>query len=453
MSFLTLIAALMLFIVALRIDKKYTKIKSRAALVPAIWLTIVLSRNVSRWLNIRHGTKAQVDFVSAIETGQPIDQLFFLIILISGLVILVKRRKIVYKVIEIKKTWIFLFVYCFISILWSDHQFISFKRYIKDFNALLMVLVIITEKEPINTFKAIMKRNMFLLVPLSIVFCKFYPDIGRYQTASWNFIYTGVTTHKNLLAILCLINIMVFLIDWIPLLKNRKYLLKPDLFIVYTLYLLLSIYLLKFANSMTTNACLIIGLSIFFSKFLKKNLIKVIIVLVIMYTTGLTDLIFSGISDVLLGIADRDLTLSGRTDLWEAVLGIKNNPIIGTGYSAFWLGDRLRELIEHFIFLPKQAHNGYLEVYLNLGIIGLMSLLFAIYCSFRIINKKFYNNDYLASFKISFFTIFLIHNFTEATFLFNASPLWFVFLFVVFLGNKTTKRNYIIRNVKYQKRL
>ena len=47
------------------------------------------------------------------------------------------------------------------------------------------------------------------------------------------------------------------------------------------------------------------------------------------------------------------------------------NPIFGTGFESFWLGKRLEQLQGIFFFFPNEAHNGYLEVYLNLGLMGL----------------------------------------------------------------------------------
>ena len=41
------------------------------------------------------------------------------------------------------------------------------------------------------------------------------------------------------------------------------------------------------------------------------------------------------------------------------------NPIIGFGYESFWLGDRLQYMAEHW-GITSQAHNGYLEMYLNM---------------------------------------------------------------------------------------
>jgi exopolysaccharide production protein ExoQ len=432
LNYLSLICALILFLIAIRIDCKYIRLNSWTALLPGIFVTIILSRSPSRWLSIGREKISLEDFAVAIELGNPIDQIVYGLIFVLGIFVLIRRRSILNEILSENKMWMFLFGYCLISLLWSDHFFISLKRFLKDFCALIMVLVVATEDDPFETFKAIIRRNIYLLIPLSVVFCKYFPDIGRYQTASWQFIYTGVTTHKNLLGKLCMIALMVLVADIANIVKNKLYSERADLAKIYILYIVIGIYLMTFANSMTSNICLVFGLIVFFSKFLKKHLAKILVVFSICYIIGILEMTFNLFADFFLTAVGKDLTLSGRTQLWEAILDIKINPMIGVGYNAFWLGDRLEKLIQRFIFLPKQAHNGYLEIYINLGIIGLMFLLFAIYRSYRKLMKSFSESDPIFSFNISFFITYLVYNLTEATFLFNLSSLWFVFLFVVF---------------------
>lgn len=81
---------------------------------------------------------------------------------------------------------------------------------------------------------------------------------------------------------------------------------------------------------------------------------------------------------------DRDVTLTGRTTIWGAslILGM-DHPWIGHGFNAFWLGDEgpsgeIRKLAGWDV---PSAHNGYLEIWLDLGLWGLGAVLlgFALY--------------------------------------------------------------------------
>lgn len=444
MGIISILLSIILFFVALKIDLKNKKsVMSWASIVPFVWLSIRLSRNLSRWLSIGNAPMVRSsDYVSTLETGNVSDQLFFSTLFAIATGILIKRKKIVIKVLRENKIWFLLILYCMFSIIWSESPFISLKRFVKDLTAFLMVLIILTENNPYESFKAIIRRNIYLLIPLSIAFCKFYPVIGRYQTASWNFIYIGVTTHKNILGVLCLISILVLFIEIWPHLKNQQAKINRHLFLVCLLYIGLTVYLMSFANSMTSNICLLIGISIFISNFLKKHLGKLIILISIFYLTGIDEFLINNLRTVFFDFFERDTTLSGRTDLWEAILETQFNPITGTGYSAFWLGKRMRKLIERFIFVPKQAHNGYIEVYINLGIIGLSIFLVALFSTYKkIITNWGGEEDYYLSFQLAFFAMYLIYNMTEATFIFNISPLWFLFLYVALSNKKSYKEN------------
>jgi exopolysaccharide production protein ExoQ len=73
-----------------------------------------------------------------------------------------------------------------------------------------------------------------------------------------------------------------------------------------------------------------------------------------------------------------DMTLTGRTNIWVAVLqSIGKHPWIGYGYDAFWSGMRgeSANVILAARWAVPSAHNGFLEVWLQLGILGLAAFL------------------------------------------------------------------------------
>lgn len=82
----------------------------------------------------------------------------------------------------------------------------------------------------------------------------------------------------------------------------------------------------------------------------------------------------------------RNMTLTGRTPLWDAVLeNVWLHPLLGEGYDAFWVaGNRRAEyLIGAVGWDAYTAHNGYLEVLNTLGFVGLGLLLWAAWVSVR----------------------------------------------------------------------
>ncbi len=74
-----------------------------------------------------------------------------------------------------------------------------------------------------------------------------------------------------------------------------------------------------------------------------------------------------------LGLLGRDASLSGRTDIWGPVMdAIGQRPLLGYGYDTFWLPDGtgsayLTTLLD---WTPYHAHNGLLELSLDIGLLG-----------------------------------------------------------------------------------
>ena len=73
----------------------------------------------------------------------------------------------------------------------------------------------------------------------------------------------------------------------------------------------------------------------------------------------------------------RDVTLTGRTVLWQAVLEqCKNHPLTGYGLGSFWGTGAALPIYAKTGWTPTSSHNGFLECLLELGAIGLVLLLF-----------------------------------------------------------------------------
>ena len=87
-----------------------------------------------------------------------------------------------------------------------------------------------------------------------------------------------------------------------------------------------------------------------------------------------------------------DPTLTGRTQLWQYVLSRwEESPYLGQGYGALWqVGPETGGLFAqaHVGWVMNEAHNGYLDVLAQIGIIGLLVLGF--FVTFRIFDLAFH---------------------------------------------------------------
>ena len=77
----------------------------------------------------------------------------------------------------------------------------------------------------------------------------------------------------------------------------------------------------------------------------------------------------------------------------------------------------------------NEAHNGYLELYLNLGIVGVFLIIMFMIAGYRTICRKLVSCPHIASLAITLWLCTVVYNLTESAY--GASPLWFVLVMIV----------------------
>jgi O-antigen ligase len=126
----------------------------------------------------------------------------------------------------------------------------------------------------------------------------------------------------------------------------------------------------------------------------------------------------------------RNSTLTGRTAIWELVLRNAGNPWFGTGFESFWLGERLHR-IRSADQQINEAHNGYVEVYLNLGWVGITLLAVVVGTGYRNMIKRFHRDWNFSILYLAYFAAALVYSLTEAGFR-MMNPMWICFLLATF---------------------
>jgi O-antigen ligase len=134
----------------------------------------------------------------------------------------------------------------------------------------------------------------------------------------------------------------------------------------------------------------------------------------------------------------RSPDLTGRTEIWNAVLSTGTNPLVGAGYDSFWLGPRLRWVWEKTGITINEAHNGFLEVYLNQGLIGLFLLAGFLVASYRTICRRVGTLSSLGSLSLALWTVLLFYNVTESAF--RGHLMWVAFVLGVIVLPGLTRR-------------
>jgi O-antigen ligase len=423
---LAALLTILLIIYLFWMDRKNNEGFSKAIWIPFTWLFFTQSRNISEWLDL--STPDMSASANAMLEGNPLNRNIYTVLIIAGIIVLLKR-KLDWRTIFIKNSWVWLYlIFGILSFAWSDYPFVSLKRWIKSSGALIMALIVVTEARPYIAIGVILKRLAFILLPLSVLFIKYYPELGRMYHMGQP-LYTGVAGGKNGLGAICLVAGIYF--SW-NLLLGRK--IKDETIsqsLHYSIYLIIIpmiVWLFYMANSSTSLACIIFAIFLFLiarQPVFARDPHKIVIF-------GATGAVLFGIMELAFGIKyiifamlGRRPDLTNRTEIWEFLLEMVQNPVIGAGYESFWLGERLNVIQQRFGGIV-QAHSGYLEMYLNMGIIGVIFIICWI-ASGLISVIRHLNTDYPAAvLRLCFIVVVALYNYTEAVF-YGVSTLWILF--------------------------
>src|SRR4029077_316698 len=160
------------------------------------------SRQPSEWLNLFGFHMGAV----SLEEGSPLDACVYGTLIVAGIYVLNNRQVQLSEVIRTNQWLSIFFLYCFVAVFWSDFPFVAFKRWIKVLGPPIMALIVITEPDPGEAIKTLIKRCAYLVVPLSILFIKYYPEWGRsYDEWSGMAMNNGIAVGKNMLGADCFI--------------------------------------------------------------------------------------------------------------------------------------------------------------------------------------------------------------------------------------------------------
>ena len=372
----------------LRHDPAKQSKTSLALWVPLIWIFIVGSRLPSQWLGYQMGFSA----TDASTEGNSFDRIIYFALIFLALGILKSRGFNWGDFLARNSALAALLAFGLISVLWSDFPFVSFKRWFRDLGNYLVILVVLSDPDAKEAVCTLLRRLCYLLIPTSLLLIKYYPNLGKqYEFWSGASMFVGVTTSKNMLGVACMVSGIFFFWDTVMRWSDRRNRRNKQTIILNLLFIVITLWVLNLSNSATSRVCLVLGCLVIAAArrkgikrnpFLLKVLIPVCLCLYMVLQYGF------GINGALAGMVGRDPTLTGRTVIWDAVLSIHTNPLLGTGYESFWLGPRLTKVWLQTGVGINEAHNGYLEVYLNLGLIGLFLLVAFLISSYRAICRR-----------------------------------------------------------------
>jgi exopolysaccharide production protein ExoQ len=250
-----------------------------------------------------------------------------------------------------------------------------------------------------------------IIAVLSLACVLFLPGTGVSDVGEWK----GIFSYKNGLGSIMALS---FLVEWH--LPAHSYFSK----IVNRLAILLSGVLLVFSSSITPLVG-VVGALLFIEIYklavhrfqIRRYAIVLGMMLIIASGVAMLHMDSAG----LVGALGRSSDLTGRAAIWSMVLSvIPQRPMLGYGYAGFWNGATPESLLVDWAMgsVIMYSHNGYLEILLTLGAVGLLLSLGFLWTGI----KRAYSCSERSSssvdlWPLAFLFFFLLHNLAECTIL------------------------------------
>lgn len=316
------------------------------------------------------------------------------------------------------------------SPLWSIEPSYSIARSIAMFGTMLFGLYLGTRYTRAELLHLIAVA-LFWLGLLSILTALLLPAYGVDSTVhigAWR----GVLNHKNNLGRLCALGVLVYFIciKDIGLMPYRK------------MFYQLGIVFMAICTVMTTSKTSLllmilgIGLYVVFRMIGARNTAlnilaaAVMAVMIAILSTGL----FSYIVENTLTAMGCDMTMTGRTEIWETLfVALRDHWWLGFGPGAFWISGRgaLGMIWPNGGWIPPHAHNGIMELWVALGFIGVVLFTIAYYGALRLGYKALKPKPAVDIFPLAYFVLMLVADITEISIMRHNNTYWVLFVALV----------------------
>jgi exopolysaccharide production protein ExoQ len=388
----------------------------------------------------------KADEVDLIQNGGSIgNQIIWLSLVLIPLILLRNRMKLTWMLLTSVNGWFMLLtLYACASALWSIDPGATFRKLSHLIGIYVVCITVCLVGWNARRFQSVLRPLLMALMVGSVIFGLVRPDLAisgaNLAAGDPGGHWRGLTVHKNALGSVSSFAVIL----WFHALLYRD--AKWWAIAVGIVSSLLCLYLS--GSSTSQLATLMVMVFLLFGKLtppsMRRHVTPVVItvflvtigcyVLAVMkLVPGLDALISSATSAV-----GKDVTFAGRTPIWDLVkANIALHPLMGTGYGAFWVGpfdtSPSYEFYKRLYFYPGEAHNGYLDIVLDLGYVGLV-LLGAFIVRYFVLSIRLMKTDrsqgllYLA---LIFY--FLLVNLTESSWLTTGpNPNWIMVALAVF---------------------
>ena len=263
-----------------------------------------------------------------------------------------------------------LLTFLFVSCAWSHYPLTSFKRAMEMLGILLIAIALMRREH--TSIADLLQKPFIAYLMIGLAMALLVPHIAFAQHHALR----AMTSQKNTWGQFSLIGCIVFLAQLLQARRHRA---------INAAVLLLSIISLLASRSMTSIvAFFAVSYLVIVWRLVETRKSSGWFVVIVASFTPLILLFGYALlqNESFLKIAitlffestDRTSTLTGRTFLWRLIFEqIQRHPWFGAGYGGFWVYDGKAYLgVIHQLDWgpPSQAHNGYLDILNDIGIVG-----------------------------------------------------------------------------------
>lgn len=324
---------------------------------------------------------------------------------------------------------IILFIFIGMTLLWTPEKIAPFKTYINFVGASCYFLLFFCISYKENIVKTL-KGYCDVIIIANTLALTILHGVGYMGETVKAMVPSGIHLSRSSF----IIHLIFCLFIYIYFLKSISYSRKQKIGVYIMIATDIALVIISKSSTGVIAVALFIPL-LLLSKY--KTLSKILIRVVIIIGISLPVIRFSSssINKLALTLFHKNLTFSGRTYIWDYILKkMIANPIIGNGFeSTTFILKKI--IIPNYDRIAAHTHNGFLELFFQLGMIGLVLtiaiLLITFRYSFRVNNKE-------SSVIRIYFIIFIIFNFMEPFMIGNVSitTLWLPIIYTITLANK-----------------
>jgi O-antigen ligase len=260
-----------------------------------------------------------------------------------------------------------------LSILWSPQPTPTFNDVVS-LALTIAVAAYLAARFDARTLAALLFAAMVIAASLSVLTAFIRPELGLHTYPPHIGTLRGLYIHKNILGQATAIGAIPGTLLVLDGLTRRRWWTIPAI-----AGLALIIAVLWMADSRTSQTSLVFSLGVTFGfKLLRRGpdrLADAAGVVLGVTTLGMTGLLASGVIAPISTLLGRSRTMFARLEIWAAAFDVLDKQYwLGLGFESFWVeGSPTRQAVETTVgWAVSSAHNGYIDVVLGLGLVGLL---------------------------------------------------------------------------------